>query len=220
MDGYDGDGKNEGTGCFDVNECQLDSHECHDIATCENLEGSYDCQCPIGYQGDGFVSSSGCLDIDECNSDVNTCHLMASCSNTEGSFNCECLDDWLGNGFSCAQDICSICDPDASCDGQACNCPAGYAGSGFFCPKNSLVVPIKTKPEIMAHSKTCVDAYWTQIASNAENCVILESPKSNWAPCLEFLSTAGVEIFISLDTSPISIELIKVSISILLNLNY
>ena len=32
----------------DVDECALETHECHPDATCENIWGSYNCTCPPG----------------------------------------------------------------------------------------------------------------------------------------------------------------------------
>jgi hypothetical protein len=37
----------------DINECQGNTDNCHDNATCSNNEGSFDCQCIQGYTGDG-----------------------------------------------------------------------------------------------------------------------------------------------------------------------
>ncbi|CAJ0942703.1 unnamed protein product, partial [Mesorhabditis belari] len=38
--------------CTDVNECLVDQ-PCHQLASCKNLDGSYECTCPDGYHGDG-----------------------------------------------------------------------------------------------------------------------------------------------------------------------
>ena len=212
LEGYDGDGKTNGSGCIDIDECDEHVDDCHDVATCTNTPGEYFCTCPVGFAGDGLSSSTGCSDVNECESDLNNCHVMASCTNTEGAFECECIEDWTGNGFSCALDICSICDSSASCDGTACHCQSGYSGSGFYCPKNALVIPIKTKPQVSPHSKLCTDPYWASIATNPDNCVILENVKPSWQPCMEILAESNVEIFLTLDTSPIAVEIIKVSL--------
>ena len=37
----------------DVNECAESTHNCHQNATCNNTEGSFDCSCNIGYTGNG-----------------------------------------------------------------------------------------------------------------------------------------------------------------------
>ena len=39
---------------LDVDECDLDTDDCHVNATCNNTFGSYTCECNIGYTGDGF----------------------------------------------------------------------------------------------------------------------------------------------------------------------
>ena len=45
------------TNCFlyiiDVNECDLNTHDCDEHATCNNTIGSYECECNTGYSGDG-----------------------------------------------------------------------------------------------------------------------------------------------------------------------
>jgi len=210
--GYEGDGRTNGSGCVDTDECDNHVDECDDIASCTNTPGGYYCTCPVGFSGDGVISSTGCDDVNECESGISNCHIMATCSNTVGSFDCLCVDDWVGNGFACAQDICSICDGSATCSDSTCNCPTGYSGSGFFCPKNSLVIPIKNKPEVTPHSKQCTDRYWSTIASNPDNCVILEDYKPSWRPCVEILSDNNVQIFASLDTSSIAVDTIKVNI--------
>ena len=41
--------------CFiDVDECAMETSDCHNNATCSNTIGSYECTCVFGYTGDGF----------------------------------------------------------------------------------------------------------------------------------------------------------------------
>ena len=42
----------------DNNECTLDTHNCHDDATCTNTYGSFYCTCNTGFTGNG-VNCSG-----------------------------------------------------------------------------------------------------------------------------------------------------------------
>ena len=42
----------------DINECTSGSAECHDNATCSNIDGSYQCTCDTGFSGDGFNCTS------------------------------------------------------------------------------------------------------------------------------------------------------------------
>jgi hypothetical protein len=37
----------------DTNECLLGTHNCASVAACQNIRGSFICQCPVGYFGDG-----------------------------------------------------------------------------------------------------------------------------------------------------------------------
>uniref|UniRef100_A0A0N5AH65 EGF-like domain-containing protein n=1 Tax=Syphacia muris TaxID=451379 RepID=A0A0N5AH65_9BILA len=79
--------------CSDINECSSpELNSCHKNAICNNLMGSYHCQCQDGYRGDGFW----CADIDECQQ--NPCHPQASCVNTPGSYVCKCPEGWNGDG--------------------------------------------------------------------------------------------------------------------------
>jgi hypothetical protein len=45
----------------DTNECTLGTHDCANVAACQNTRGSYICVCPAGYFGDGRVCT-GMLD--------------------------------------------------------------------------------------------------------------------------------------------------------------
>uniref|UniRef100_A0A8C3GR19 Fibrillin-1 n=1 Tax=Cairina moschata TaxID=8855 RepID=A0A8C3GR19_CAIMO len=102
--------KNSVSGCFlsyvntDINECALDPDICSN-GICENLRGSYRCNCNSGYEPD--PSGRNCvgtwenrptptslhvfpfwiIDINECES--SPC-VNAACRNNLGSFNCEC----------------------------------------------------------------------------------------------------------------------------------
>ena len=44
---------------LDLHECNLDTHDCHDNATCSNTDGSYTCECHVGYTGNGFNCTGG-----------------------------------------------------------------------------------------------------------------------------------------------------------------
>lgn len=43
----------------DINECN-DIKPCHQDATCINIQGSFDCSCPLNYIGDGTKHGTGC----------------------------------------------------------------------------------------------------------------------------------------------------------------
>ena len=40
---------------LELDECELETHNCHAKASCSNTDGSYTCKCDDGYTGDGFT---------------------------------------------------------------------------------------------------------------------------------------------------------------------
>ena len=77
--------------CRDVNECQLDIHDCPSFLRCDNTFGSYECirvqGCGTGYTID--ADTDECEDIDECALDPDICSPGSICRNKIGSFICE-----------------------------------------------------------------------------------------------------------------------------------
>ena len=82
---------------IDVDECTMNTDNCHEDAFCTNKIGSFNCTCNPGYEGNG----TNCTDIDECTIDTHNCHDDATCKNTKGSFNCTCNSGFDGNGTHC-----------------------------------------------------------------------------------------------------------------------
>ena len=98
----------EGTGCADINECQVGTHECAVGTFCVNSPGSVDCQpchhgcdpaagCTAAGSGgctacrDGWErgEDGACADRDECLSFP--CSGAESCTNTaDGGYTCAC----------------------------------------------------------------------------------------------------------------------------------
>ncbi len=70
---------------------------CDDNATCQDVDGSFECVCKDGYSGDG----TECEDIDECAAETDNC--AGSCTNTDGGFECECPDGLAGDGVTCCE---------------------------------------------------------------------------------------------------------------------
>ncbi|XP_054253822.1 fibrillin-2 isoform X1 [Indicator indicator] len=83
----------------DINECVLDPDICSN-GICENLHGSYRCNCNSGYEPD--PSGRNCVDIDECSMSGLLCD-NGICRNTPGSFSCTCPKGFL---FSTETDMC------------------------------------------------------------------------------------------------------------------
>jgi cysteine-rich repeat protein len=135
--GYSGDP------CTDINECDLNTDNCDDNATCSNTEGAFTCECDEGYSGDGVT----CTDDDECDLGTDDCDENATCDNTPGGFTCTCNEGYTGDGTTCSADSvneCDLntdnCDDNATCtdtaEGFLCTCNAGYEGNGTTCATN------------------------------------------------------------------------------------
>ncbi|XP_041371795.1 fibrillin-2-like isoform X2 [Gigantopelta aegis] len=89
-----------GTLCeSDVDECSISTISCPTSSDCQNLPGSYRCECRTGY----VKSSTGdCVDVDEC-ATSNLCDH--NCNNTVGSYICSCRDGFTIEGKGTCIDI-------------------------------------------------------------------------------------------------------------------
>ena len=177
--------------CNDIDECTDVSHLFHEQADCTNNFPGYNCTCETGFIGDGFT----CVDVDECSDLTSGCHPMADCINVAGSFECQCIPDWNGDGITCSQNICSLCDDGATCDGSACVCPSGYKGSGFECTTNTMIIPIQRPPLNSRRTDLCQDEYWREIAAQTSTGVILNLQEPTWLSCIRLLRQTGHDVF-------------------------
>ena len=44
--------------CLDLDECVLETDNCHDNATCNNKNGTFHCVCDTGFNGNGVNCAS------------------------------------------------------------------------------------------------------------------------------------------------------------------
>ncbi|KAI7796451.1 EGF containing fibulin-like extracellular matrix protein 2b precursor [Triplophysa rosa] len=128
----------QGDSCVDINECELNLHDCQPSQQCINTVGTYTCQCPDGYNKIGIE----CVDIDECRYR----YCQHRCVNVPGSFSCECEPGFqlAGNNRSCI-DV-NECEMGAPCQQRCyntygtflCRCEQGYdlGSDGFSCNDN------------------------------------------------------------------------------------
>ncbi|KAH8365730.1 hypothetical protein KR093_003824, partial [Drosophila rubida] len=70
--------------CVDIDECHVNNGGCSHL--CENVRGSFKCDCPEGYKL--AENAQDCEDINECSVDNGGC--QETCLNEPGSFKCAC----------------------------------------------------------------------------------------------------------------------------------
>ena len=112
------------------------SHQCNELAVCNDTIGSYDCFCNWGFEGNGY----NCTDVDECDLGTDMCHADAFCTNEFGGYNCTCNVGYIGDGFNCTDiDECEAedaCNEEATCNNvigsYECSCNDGFFGDGFI----------------------------------------------------------------------------------------
>ena len=49
------------TSLVDIDECNLDTHNCDVNANCTDTDGSFNCTCNQGYEGDGVNCTGMCV---------------------------------------------------------------------------------------------------------------------------------------------------------------
>ena len=70
--------------CRDLNECFLETHNCHENADCTNSIGSFECTCNDGFSGNGTM----CDNNDECSTGDVVCPEFTDCLDIIGGFEC------------------------------------------------------------------------------------------------------------------------------------
>ena len=69
----------------DIDECAESPWLCKMAGTCQNLPGSYQCECQRGFEPD--PTGTTCVDMNECDED-DMCDY--GCVNLVGAYQCEC----------------------------------------------------------------------------------------------------------------------------------
>ena len=132
-----------------INECKLETYECHENASCIDRAIGYDCACKKHYYGDGFAK---CDEINYCD-DNGLCGQYATCKNLHPGYECNCQPGYsFVKGKCLPADPCKTnnggCDEYATCTSQIvgyevnhqCKCHKGYYGDGFTCePVNPCI---------------------------------------------------------------------------------
>jgi len=103
--GFYGDGRENGTGCQNANECQDGNSGCQQ--RCTDLSPGYACSCHEGFRL--MMDQLACEDIDECTEGLNGCAQL--CINYDGGYYCECEPGFLllPDGETCQEiDECAL----------------------------------------------------------------------------------------------------------------
>uniref|UniRef100_A0A6P7H3T7 Cubilin homolog n=1 Tax=Diabrotica virgifera virgifera TaxID=50390 RepID=A0A6P7H3T7_DIAVI len=114
------------------------SNPCKNGGTCQDLFGSYFCQCPPQWEG-----SDCTVDVNECNRFQGTdlgCQNGAVCVNTPGSYRCDCVNGYIGlhclrKSVDCATagaELCGhgTCISQNNQNGYKCLCDPGWTTDG------------------------------------------------------------------------------------------
>ncbi|CAG2064360.1 unnamed protein product, partial [Timema podura] len=73
--------------CRDLNECRdKQNNKCHFTQVCENVFGSYRCNCRKGFRSE--EAGKRCIDINECTENIHACSQV--CRNKKGGYRCSC----------------------------------------------------------------------------------------------------------------------------------
>ncbi|XP_069846721.1 nidogen-1 [Dipodomys merriami] len=140
--GFRGDGQT----CHDIDECKEQPSVCGSHQICNNLPGTFRCECVEGYSFSDRGTCVAIVDqrpINYCEAGLHDCDIpqRAQCVYTGGtSYTCSCLPGFSGDGRACQDvDECQPgrCHPDAVCynlpGSFTCRCKPGYQGDGFRC---------------------------------------------------------------------------------------
>ncbi|GMS93257.1 hypothetical protein PENTCL1PPCAC_15432, partial [Pristionchus entomophagus] len=142
----------EGTGrsCWNINECDQNTHMCDSRASCFDKDPLYDngmkyqCKCQEGWTRDpnGGTKCNPCIDNDECTEKPDICGPNSHCLNQPGSFRCECLEGFEKDNDNHCKDkneclIPGICHSFSNCTNTPgsyeCNCIIGFKKENAKC---------------------------------------------------------------------------------------
>ena len=189
----------EGTTCEDdIDECQRETDNCHDVAGCTDTEGSFSCECPNGYSGNGVLQSdggTGCTPDPNNECSPNPCGANTECrdpnpvATNTGDYVCSCGDGFSGTTTTGSPATCTDineCETGtASCgDEEKCvNTPGSFECAGL--PKVRMIAPAGELFEA-APGTGCNIWKWTG------SCEDVDATEDDCTPDGEGMVTVGV----------------------------
>jgi hypothetical protein len=184
-----------------VDECALNTDNCHANATCADTASSFTCACLPGFDGTG-TSCTAEPPADECAAHTHSCAVNATCTNTVAAYDCACNAGFTGDGITCtalvnecAASVCAV--PGGACTdkpiGYTCNCTMGWIGNGFACTD---VNECTDKTHDCADNATCSNAQGTYTCAcntgyRGDGHVMHSTPCSDVDECSEATHNCG-----------------------------
>ncbi|KAJ8307562.1 hypothetical protein KUTeg_015646 [Tegillarca granosa] len=171
-----------GPTCSDINECTENPGICPANTKCENLVGTYSCNCLAGYEKVGDV----CQNINECNSAVlNNCSIeLSTCTDNEGSFTCTCNSGYNQDGpYKCVDiDECATKSDDCEQDcqnnvgGYNCICNLGFVLNNDRKTCKKVFDPCSSRNcsygcQGQGENTTCICASGYKLGGDGKSCI-------------------------------------------------
>ena len=131
--------------CSDLDECTLETDNCHANATCTNTVASFDCSCNAGYSGGGVTCTEVPCPADSTGAD-GSCTCNSGYSGTiSWNATAQAYDGACGDVDECALET-DNCHADATCTNTVssftCACDVGFSGDGLSCDNIPAAVTV------------------------------------------------------------------------------
>ncbi|MBN2694056.1 hypothetical protein JXR93_05295, partial [bacterium] len=151
----------DGLNCVDINECSLNTDNCHENADCTNQDGSFSCECKTGFSGDG-VNSCEEITIDLCENVV--CDSWKNCNSLNGL--CELKSNCCDSETDCLEE--QTCDENHNCINSVNPCEGVTCSNNGSCSIVNNIAICSCENGYVADGLNCVDI--NECSLNTDNC--------------------------------------------------